>query len=408
MRKKNILQSQYILKPNFRKKSVSNRFLELAHKIPDVNNSMHYKKHILPNTGLEKLAENMVESAIGVMGVPIGIVENVQIDEVYVHVPIATEEPSVIAAASFGAKILRNIKTHCEKSIQIVQIALCNVNSDGEEKLQNAIPEINELLMKFLESMQKRGGGLRGISYKRLKNGMVIVHIDIDMCDAMGANKANSTAEYIAPYIAKISGGIIISAILSNFNPMRVVSAEVVIDVNRIPSFSKEINSDVIARKIDVMCDWAFYDAYRAVTHNKGIMNAVSGLALVTGNDTRAIEAAAHALASVGGTYRPLSTFSYIPSYKDKPAYLKAQVEIPALFAVVGGSTQHPTAIWARKVMAINYKKSFHSHTLNRISAALALVQNFSALRVLVGEGIQRGHMKLHAKKMITDKEKEL
>ncbi len=386
--------SQFMLSSSFRKCSTQARYVQLQKARENPAHIAAFKEvsdFIAPNAQVQNLADTMTECAIGAMPIPLGIVNNLCVDDVLFHVPIATEEPSVSAAASFAAKLLGSIRTECDEPLQDAHIALHGVSAEGEARFSAKLIEITNKLMSFLKNMHKRGGGLRGVYHYRTEDALFVVLIRVDVRDALGANVVNTAAEYIASFVAQCTGGTLLSAIVSNYSDMRFVRARCIVNTQTISKFrGKEI-----ARNIERMCSWAKDDVRRAVTHNKGIMNGVSSFALATGNDTRAIEAAAHAHASSGGVYRPLSSFEYDEN-KDT---LHGKVEIPALFATVGGGTSHPVAQWVRTVLAINYPKRMTAHVLNRIAASLALAQNFAALRALVNEGIQKGHMKFHIKR---------
>ncbi len=384
------VMSQFRLNAAFRKGSPEERYEELCAVLPK-GAGVQAQEFVAPNTAVRGLANAMTECAVGAMAVPLGVVNNLCVDDVLFQVPIATEEPSVCAAASFGAKLLGNVRTQCDEPLQDAHIALCGVDAAGEARFKKALPSMTSKLMVLLESMQKRGGGVRGLYHYRTKDDLFVVLIRVDVRDALGANAVNTAAEHLAPLVAECTGGAVLSAIVSNYSDVRLVRAFCSVSVEGI----SRMHSEAVARNIVRMGAWAKEDIRRAVTHNKGIMNGVSAFALATGNDTRAIEAATHAHACTGGLYRPLSSFEY----SENDETLHGTLEIPALFAAVGGGTAHPTAQWVRAVLGINYPKRVTAHVLNRVAAALGLAQNFAALRALVTEGIQKGHMKLHARR---------
>lgn len=357
-----------------------------------------YAPYLAPSTKTDELANTMTECAAGVLAVPVGIVQNLCVDGTLFQVPVATEEPSVCAAASFGAKIVGPMQTECGPSLQDAQIALQGAGAHAETALQSRMGELCDVLSESLRGMRERGGGLRSVEWYRTEPDILVVLIRADVRDAMGANAVNTAAERAAPLAARITGGRVLACIVSNFTDIRLARARFEIPAARLPGASEEEKIRT-ARAMQTMCRWAENDPRRAVTHNKGIMNGVSGFALATGNDTRALEAAFHAHAHAGGRMRPLSTLEY----DEENFMLRGFLEIPALFASAGGATAHPTARWARAVLSRqnpqNPKKSLDARMLNRIAAALGLAQNVAALRALVSEGIQAGHMKLHAKR---------
>lgn len=414
------MSNQFLLDAKFRKLSPQARLSQLQEMLetryPKNKEMRGLVKLIASGDEGTAFADIAVESSIGVMSIPLGIVSNLCVDGTIFHVPVATEEASVIGAATYAAKIFAKaavsqsnipsfISTKIRPPLQIVQISLSQVSEEGERKLANAFSELHTDVMCSIESMHRRGGGIRRLEYRRLDSGLLVVHILVNVQDAMGANIVNAVAEAIAPKMAKISGGTVLAAILSNYNEERTVDAEVTLDVNKLPSVrtTHHLTQQEVAQRVAYMSDWAQEDLYRAVTHNKGIMNAVEGLALATGNDTRALSTAAHSLAATcsldssrhSESYNPLSLWGFDKS----SGLLKGNLCMPALLATVGGSTAHSSAQWVRAVLGLNYKKEIHAHTLNRVAAGLGLAQNFAALFAIVTQGIQQGHMNLHNKK---------
>ncbi len=429
------MDNNIVLPATFRKKSPAERLTMMrkailsSPQLSDESNSAHQSEQkdtleeklihientlLLPNTIVSDMSNTMIESAIGGIMIPIGIVKNVKVNGQIVHIPIATEEASVISAASYAATILSNatkkqnkeqhshgIVAKSSPALQIAQISLEQVNAQGEQSLTEQWSRIQTTLMSLLSKMHKRGGGLRGSQFRRLLSGLVVFQFTVDVRDAMGANIVNSAAEAIAPLLEEITGGHTLAAILSNYSEERTANAHFILEEKYLPA--THIPSHLAAQKIAHMSLWAKEDMFRAVTHNKGIMNGISGLALATGNDTRAFEAATHALATSKAvdphyysSYSPLSHFDY------SEGQLKAELEIPALLATVGGATSHPVAQWSFRVLSINSNKAIQSHQLNCIAAALGLAQNFAALFALVSTGIQHGHLQYHHKKLHT------
>jgi len=337
------------------------------------------------------LAEVMVENALGVMPVPLGIAQGFLIDGVQRAIPLATEEPSVIAAASFaGSLIARHggITTSTAEPLMTGQIYLEPGNLPGPEVTQVLLQQregVPVLLSSILQPMAARGGGYRGLEAEWLEDlGMVRVHFHLDVRDAMGANLINTCAEALRPWLEELSGGSVIMAILTNQALGRLTRARFSLPFSALKrgTFSGPQMAQRMVRGYDI----ARLDPARAVTHNKGIMNGISSLALATANDTRGIEAAAHAYAARNGRYTSLTR------YWIEEERLYGAIEVPLPFAVVGGGVGfHPAAQAALKVLGHP-----SATELSAIAAALGLAQNYAALAALTGEGIQSGHMRLH------------
>ncbi len=392
------MDGDVLLKNSFGRTGPKERLAELGTHLSFSDEELTSLKDsfLLPNAKLEEFSRASIESSVGVFPLPLGVVRNVPMSEQFVHVPLAVEEASVVSGASYAAKILsysKGITSKSEAALQLAQIALLQVGTEGEQALLRQWGQVQDRLMSLLERMHARGGGLRGSEYRRLPSGIFVFHFTVDVRDAMGANIVNTAAERLAPLLEEITGGSRLGAILSNYSEQRIASAQCILEDRHLPRSS--LGSQKIAERISQMGKWAEEDLWRAVTHNKGIMNGVSALALATGNDFRALEAAAHALASSmspdsqhASRYGPLSTYEY------SEGQLSMSIQIPALFATVGGATSHPVAQWSFRVLGINLKKEINAHMLNRIAASLGLVQNFAALLALVTTGIQHGHRK--------------
>lgn len=350
------------------------------------------------DSGLLELADSMVEQAAGYMGVPMGLAGPFLIDDESLMIPMAVEEPSVIAAASYAGALTRHaggIRTAAGEPVMTAQIFLENtgeLKGDGVELIESSREKIRCRLEPILESMERRGGGWRGLEARWIPPSRTLaVNIRIDVRDAMGANILNNAAERVRPLLEEITGGNVLMAILSNRSWDRTASARLRVNAEALgrPGFSGERTARRIVRASRV----AREDPDRAVTHNKGIMNGISALALATGNDTRAIEAAAHAYAGRYGPYHGLS------EYWMEGGVLHGALEVPLPFAVTGGAVGfHPSSRWALEIMG-----GPDARRLSRIAAALGLAQNLSALRALVSEGIQQGHMGLHARRLAFD-----
>ena len=344
------------------------------------------------------LSETMVEQAVGYFGVPLGVAGPFLVDGREYLVPMATEEPSVIAAASFAAALTRKhggLRTKAGDPVMTAQIFLEDagrLGADGVDAVLKAGDRIRESLAPVLDSMARRGGGWRGLDARWIAPSQTLaVNIRIDVRDAMGANLLNTAAEELRPLLEHVTGGRVLMAILSNRSWDRTASARLEVPVSALgrPGF----DGDETARRIIRASRIAREDPDRAVTHNKGIMNGISALALATGNDTRAIEAAAHAYAGRYGPYHGLT------EYWVEDGILHGSLEMPLPFAVTGGAVGfHPASRWALGLLG-----NPDAPTLSRIAAAVGLAQNLSALRALVCEGIQKGHMALHARRLAYD-----
>ena len=335
-------------------------------------------------------ADGMIENAIGTFSLPLGIATNFQINDKDYLIPMVIEEPSVIAASSKAAKIARvqgGFRAEADESYSIGQIQVVNIDVQSAiPKVIGASNEILDLANSKSETLSKLGKGAKEISCKDLPTNsghMLIVELAIDVGDAMGANVTNTMCEAVAPMIEKLTGGKTLLRILSNYSTKRMVSASAVFDKDAVGG--EKVVDDII-----LAFQFAENDPYRAVTHNKGVMNGVIAVANSTGQDSRAIEAAAHAYASAGGTYSSLTKWS-----KDKNGNLIGNFELPLSVGIVGGIIRHhPIAKICTKILGVSTAQE-----LSCVLAVAGLAQNFAAMRALVTEGIQKGHMKLHARK---------
>jgi len=339
-------------------------------------------------------ADKMIENAIGTFSLPLGIATNFKINNKDYLVPMVIEEPSVIAAASKAAKIARvhgGFTATVEGNISIGQVQVLDVNIQKSISAINSNSnEIIELANSASKTLPKLGKGAKQIHCKEIKtstSSMLIVELMIDVGDAMGANVTNTMCETVAPLIEKITGGKTLLRILSNYSTKRMVSVS--------GTFDKEaVGGEQVVNDIISTFEFADNDVYRAVTHNKGVMNGTISVANATGQDSRAIEAAAHAYASSTGKYRSLTKWE-----KDNSGNLVGKFEIPLSVGIVGGVTNdHPIAKICTKILKLT-----NVQDLACIMAATGLAQNFAAMRALVTEGIQKGHMKLHARKQASN-----
>lgn len=353
-----------------------------------------HKPDILQDNPLDylDLADVMIEQAVGIMGVPLGIATGFLIDGREYAVPMATEEPSVIAAASYAAGIIRlggGFETSATEPLMTCQIFFHRTASfDLSAWTADHLPAVQEQARTALASLESRGGGFRDIRIST--DGTVPwlrIEIDANVGDAMGANRLNTTGEAVAAFVEQHTGIRRIMAVLTNASEKKRARAAFSLSVEQL-SRVRGGGPDTAVR-IVLADQIAHADPGRAVTHNKGIMNGVSALALASGNDTRAVEAAVHSWAARSGSYKALT------DYTVDNGCLNACLEIPTAFATAGGATAfHPTA---RASMAILENPG--ATELSRIAAALGLAQNFAALLALTGEGIQKGHMEKHARK---------
>jgi len=335
-------------------------------------------------------ADKMVENVIGVMQVPLGIATNFIIDGREVLIPMATEEPSVIAAASNGARMAREAGGFLTSSTGPVMRAQIQVTGlvDPFSARQAVLLHKDELTRTANDKdplLVKYGGGVKDIEVHVIDSRvgpMVVVHLIVDCRDAMGANAVNTMAEALAPRVEEITGGRVYLRIISNLADKRLARARAVFK-------AEEIGGHEVVDGIIQAAALAEVDPYRAATHNKGIMNGVTAVVLATGNDTRAVEAGAHSFASISGRYQSLTHYE-----KNRDGDLVGTIELPVAVGLVGGATRvHPVAKSAVKILGVK-----SADDLSRIIAAVGLCQNFAALRALASEGIQRGHMSLHAK----------
>ena len=335
------------------------------------------------------IMDQLVENVIGCMPLPLGIATNFLINGKDYMIPMAIDETSVIAGASHGAKIIREsggIIAIAPDSLMIGQIQVTNTSApySASVKILNKKKEIIQEANKVDPILVSLGGGLKDIETTVLDTEigkMIDVHLIIDVCDAMGANAINSIAEKIAPIIEVITGGKVCLKILSNLADKRLVKAIVTI--------KKDIIGEKAVDGIVKAYQFANATPYRAATHNKGVMNGVSALALATGNDFRALEAGVHSYAARSGQYKPISIWE-----KDAESNLAGSIEFPAVVGIVGGvSKLHPVARVALKILNVK-----SASELGTVFGALGLVQNYVILKELATVGIQKGHMSLHAK----------
>ena len=343
-------------------------------------------------------ADHMVENVIGVFSLPIGIAQNFIVNGREVLVPMVIEEPSVIAGASFMAKLAQSnggFTCQADPSEMIGQMQILDVE-DPKAACDRLMSNKATLLAEADDIdpvIKKLGGGTKDIEVRIIEDSPIgtflVIHWIYDVRDAMGANAVNTAMERMAGHVEAISGGRVLLRILSNLADRRLVRAKCTIKLDQMAfkDFSAEQVRD------GIIAAWAFaaVDPHRAATHNKGIMNGVDAVVIATGNDWRAVEAGAHAYAARNGSYTSLSTWT-----KDAEGNLTGSLEMPLAVGIIGGATRvHPGAQVALKLMKVKT-----AGELAEIIAAVGLAQNLAALRALATEGIQQGHMTLHARQV--------
>lgn len=353
----------------------------------------------LPDSGLAlETAVHMIENVVGVFSLPLGIALNFQINGMDTLVPMVLEEPSVVAGASFMARLAREgggFTTSCTDPVMIGQLQVLDLKDLSSARDQ--ILAHKEDLLASLEDLdpvlRDLGGGPKDLEVREISHSAIgpflVLHLLMDVRDAMGANAVNTACEFLAPAVEELIGGRVHLRILSNLADRRLASAHCTIPVSSL-AFGEYTGEEVRDGIIEA---WAFADAdpYRAATHNKGIMNGIDAVLLATGNDWRAVEAGAHAYAARFGFYRSLSTWSVDPD-----GNLSGKLELPMAVGIVGGATRvHPTVKTLLKLMDLQ-----SASQLAEIIACVGLAQNLAALRALATDGIQRGHMRLHARQV--------
>ena len=336
-----------------------------------------------------EILDHMIENVVGAMTLPLGIATNFKVNGQDYLVPMAIEEPSVVAAASNAARMARDLGGFIATDtgpVMIAQIQTVEVPTPfaAKDKIIEVKEELLELANKQDPILVRFGGGARDIRVRIFDTAvgvMLVCELIVDCRDAMGANAVNTMAEALAPRIEKITGGRVILRILSNLAEFMLVRVRA--------TFDKELlGGDEVVN--DIVAAWAFAEAdpYRCATHNKGIMNGIDAVVLATGNDFRAIEAGAHSYAAVGG-YSSLTKYE-----RDPDGNLVGSIEIPMAVGLVGGATKvHPVARACVKILGVKTALE-----LGHIIASVGLAQNLAALRALASEGIQKGHMALHAR----------
>lgn len=341
-------------------------------------------------TGLELTTANrMIENVVGLMQLPIGVATNFRVNGRDYLVPMVIEEPSVVAAASHAAKLAlpEGFTAASSRPVMRGQMQVLEVKDlkGGIEAIRSHKEELKGKANKFADVLPSLGGGVVDVDARIIgpeSDRMLVVEFFVDCRDAMGANTVNTIMESMTPEVERLVGGRALLRIISNLATERTAKAKVVYRKGVIGG-EEVVDAVVNAYK------FALYDPYRATTHNKGIMNGISALTLALCNDTRAIEAGAHSYASITGRYLPLSKWN-----KNREGDLEGELELPLAFGLVGGATRtHPVAQLCLKILGVKT-----SNELAELACSVGLAQNFAALRALATEGIQKGHMELHAR----------
>ena len=370
-----------------RNEAPEERLQKVIEQVPGIAD----KAEALRTGGLDiERADRMIEHVIGQIGIPVGVATNFIVNGREVLVPMATEEPSVVAAASNVARMTRSTGgffTSSTLPLMQAQIQLLDVADPHAAKLR--IFEQRERLLELANSKDPRlveiGGGARDLIVRVIdgrRRTHVVVHLVVHVGDAMGANAVNTMAEALAPELAEISGGRSLLRILTNKADLRLSRARCVIP-------AAEIGGEQVVADMVAAADFAVDDPYRAATHNKGIMNGITAVVLATGNDTRAVEAGAHSHAVRDGAYSSLSNFDI-----DADGNLAVSIELPMPVGLVGGATRtHPAAQASVALAEVQTAQE-----LGELITAVGLSQNIAAVRALAAEGIQKGHMSLHAR----------
>ncbi|MBN2364605.1 MAG: hydroxymethylglutaryl-CoA reductase, degradative [Calditrichaeota bacterium] len=382
--------------PKFYQYSVSDRLRILFDK-KVLDGEDYYNMLNFNNILTADEADKMIENVIGVFGLPIGLGLNMMVNKKEYIIPMVVEEPSIVAAVSSASKLVRDAGGFVSESsppLLIGQIQIMDVEnpSHARNKIIQNKEEIINLANSLHPRMLARSGGVRDIEVRILthssrRGDMVIVHLLVDTKDAMGANLVNSMCEGVASLLEKISGGKVFLRILSNLTDRAIVKSAATIPADLLKG--RGFSGEEVRDGIILANEFASIDPYRAATHNKGIMNGIDPVAIATGNDWRAIEAAAHAYAARGGTYTALTNYQ-----KNEKGDLVATIEIPIKVGTVGGPLQsNPSVKILHNLMGIESARE-----LAEVMGSVGLAQNMAALRALVTEGIQRGHMMLHAR----------
>lgn len=347
-----------------------------------------------------KMADGMIENVIGTTELPLGLGLYFVVNGKEYTVPMSIEEPSVVAAASFSAKLARSsggFRASSDEPIMIGQIQIVGVK-DFDHAEKNILENKDKIIGKANERdsvLVSFGGGAKDVEVRVVDTDigkMLVVHLLVDVRDAMGANAVNTMCEAVTPCIEKYSGGRSRLRIITNLADRRLARSKAVWKKEDLEKSTKGLmKGDDVVQAIIEAYHLAANDPYRCATHNKGIMNGIDAVLLATGNDFRAVEAGAHAYAAASGKYTSLTKY-----YKNDSGDLVGEIELPVAVGTVGGATRtKPEAKVSLKILGVKTAKEF-----SQVLASVGLAQNFAALRALATEGIQKGHMRLHAKNL--------
>ncbi len=370
-------------------------------RVSEIAHLDHAQQRALAEGGADlAMADLMIENVIGLFTMPLGLGVNLTIDGQDVLVPMVVEEPSVVAAVSNVGRLSRQcggFSTEADPPVMMGQVEIPDVPDPATclQALRDHTRRLQRMADSMLPELRRHGGGFRGLELRLLKydepgqeeRHHVVLDFFLDCADAMGANMINTVAEALGDEIEAITGLRVGLRILSNLADRRLASAGISIPFQALST--AELDGSQVARQIAAAYRFAWADPYRAATHNKGIMNGIDAVALATGNDWRALEAGAHAYAARTGTYRPLSSWR-----ATEDGHLVGRIRLPMAVGIVGGATRsHPAVRANLKIMGLR-----RATELARIMAAVGLAQNLGALKALATTGIQRGHMRLHAR----------
>ena len=381
--------------PGFHNKSIADRLQAITEQIGLSQEEIDAFSHAGLN--LES-ADHMIENVVGLYSLPIGIATNFRINHKEVLVPMVLEEPSVVAGASLAARLAREMggfSASSDEPVMIAQMQILDLANPHQARL--ALLAEKQRILDFAQTtdpvIMKLGGGPRDVEVRLIEDSpvgpMLVLHLLYDCRDAMGANTVNTAVEALKPMVEEITSGRVNLRILSNLADHRLARSTCVIPTSAL-AFD-QFDGEFVRDRIIEAYAFAAADPYRATTHNKGIMNGVDAVVIATGNDWRAIEAGAHAYAARSGKYTSLSHWG-----TDKDGDLVGTLEMPMAVGIVGGATKvHPTARVALKIMGLQSARE-----LAEIIVSVGLAQNFAAIRALATEGIQRGHMGLHARQL--------
>jgi len=377
--------------PGFYQLDVARRHEELAQRFDLTDEELE----LLCGAGIDgvAIADKMVENCVGVLRLPIGLGLNFQVNGRDYVVPMVVEEPSVVAAASNMARVIRasgGFVAEASESFMIAQVQVLSIEDPygARAAIEQASDRILTTANRRHPNMVARGGGARSLEVRVLDREphMLVIHLLVDCCDAMGANIVNDMAEAVAPLIEEVTGGRVRLRILSNLADRRLARARCAIEERLLERQGHE--GSAVAEGVVEAYRFAEVDPYRAATHNKGVMNGIDAVGIATGNDWRSLEAGAHAYAARNGRYEPLTR------WWRSNGLLHGEIELPMAVGTVGGSTRvQPTLGVLRKLL-----RAETAQELGMVMAAVGLAQNLGALCALATEGIQRGHMSLHAR----------